>query len=344
MKRQDTLDLELAIFHFLIRPRGFLLLPTHTKGASLRGGFGQAFRRVTCPLGGSDCHQSQCRQPHSCLYGRIFETPRPLDAPVLRGQSHIPHPFVLEPPLTLQRRFGPQDSLDFRLILIGPAIEYLPYFLFAFEELGRRGLGHPQARAPFNLEAVHLVKPQGEEPIFSGHERRIRYSGERLRAAKLMQLASAGQGCERLEVEFLTPARLKYQGEPTQRLSFRVLLSVLLGRLSTLCAFYGSHPLELDFKGLLAQSERVQVERDELKYVYYAKRSGRGRGRMPLGGLIGRIRFGAAPEELASFLPFLRLGQYLHVGGGTAFGQGQYRLHEPSGQAQEPTHTEPSLS
>ncbi len=337
-------DLELAVFRFLIRPRGFLLLPTHTKGASLRGGFGQAFRRVTCPLGRSDCRQSQCQQPHSCLYGQIFETPRPLDAPVLRGQSHIPHPFVLEPPLTLQRHFGPEDSLDFRLILIGPTIEYLPYFLFAFEELGRQGLGHPRARAPFNLEAVYLVRPEGEELIFSGRERRIRYSGERLRAGELMQLASPRQARRQLEVEFLTPARLKHQGELTQRLSFRILFGILLGRLSSLCAFYGSHPLELDFKGLLAQSERVQVERDGLKYVYYAKRSSRGRGKMPLGGLIGRIRFGAPPEELGRFLPFLRLGQYLHVGGGTAFGQGQYRLHEEIGQAQEPTHTGPLLS
>lgn len=319
-------ELDLAKFCFVIRLRDRTLLPTHTKGASLRGGFGKAFRRIACPLGARNCHKGGCEQPHTCLYGRIFETRRPPDAPVLRGLTHVPHPFVLEPPLTKRRKFEAGDRLSFQLVLIGSAIDYLPYFVFTFEELGRRGLGHPRARAPFLLEEIHLVEPDSESLIFTVHDRRIRYGGQRLSASKVMAWRREWSGSERLAIEFLTPARFKHRGEPTRTLNFRVLFGVLLGRVSTLFAFYGTGPLELDFKELLARSERVETECDELEYVYLSKPSARGRGKMPLGGFTGRIVFRGAPGEFDEFLPFLKLGEHLHAGSGTAFGQGQYRL------------------
>ena len=40
-------------------------------------------------------------------------------------------------------------------------------------------------------------------------------------------------------------------------------------------------------------------------------------------GLVGTISFAG---NLGAFLPVLRLGEYLHIGAGTAFGLGHYRL------------------
>ena len=37
--------------------------------------------------------------------------------------------------------YRPGDRFDFHLVLVGRAIDYLPYFLFTFIELGRTGLG-----------------------------------------------------------------------------------------------------------------------------------------------------------------------------------------------------------
>jgi hypothetical protein len=56
--------------------------------------------------------------------------------------EHAPHPFVIEPPLDSRTRYAAGDVLVFVLVLVGRAIDYLPYFIFAFEQLGNdRGIG-----------------------------------------------------------------------------------------------------------------------------------------------------------------------------------------------------------
>ena len=47
-----------------------------------------------------------------------------------------------------------------------------------------------------------------------------------------------------------------------------------------------------------------------------------------MGGFIGKARFIGALEP---FLPFIYLGEYLHIGHHTAFGFGQYRINVSSG-------------
>ena len=69
-----------------------------------------------------------------------------------RGHTHAeipkaPHPFVLLPPLETKTRYEPGDSLVFHLTLIGRGSDFLPDFLYTFEQLGaRRGIGRERGR------------------------------------------------------------------------------------------------------------------------------------------------------------------------------------------------------
>ena len=47
---------------------------------------------------------------------------------------------------------------------------------------------------------------------------------------------------------------------------------------------------------------------------------------MMMGGLLGSIRF---EGNLEPFMPFLLLGEFVHVGKGTGFGLEKYKLEEP---------------
>ncbi|NJK81271.1 MAG: hypothetical protein HC914_15855, partial [Chloroflexaceae bacterium] len=70
--------------------------------ALLRGGFGYAFQRATCP---HPCwgHADQCAATAICPYRWVFETPRPPGIAHFHDLYDIPRPFVIEPPWMVKR-------------------------------------------------------------------------------------------------------------------------------------------------------------------------------------------------------------------------------------------------
>ena len=131
-------NFRIAQFEFLIKSLDTLHLPEY-KGSALRGGFGHAFRKVVCALRSKEC--PECLLREKCIYSYVFETPPPADTRLMRKYPSAPHPFVLTPPLEDDRIYEAGETLRFQLTLIGKAIDYLPYFLYTFEELGKMGLG-----------------------------------------------------------------------------------------------------------------------------------------------------------------------------------------------------------
>ncbi len=124
------------------QPLGKILLFFHLTAAllfTLRGGFGHAFRRIICALKDKECTDCLLRQ--QCVYAYVFETPIPADAQIMRKYTAAPHPFILEPSTNSRKSYRKGEDLSFGLTLIGRAADYLPYFIYAFEELGRIGIG-----------------------------------------------------------------------------------------------------------------------------------------------------------------------------------------------------------
>ena len=133
---EPEINLTFAIFRFYCQALVPLFLPTY-KGSALRGGFGNVFKQVVCIEKNQDC--LRCMLRAKCSYSFIFETP-PLGE-TGKNTNYFPHPFIIEPPLTPQQNYQPDEEFAFNLLLIGRAIEYLPYFVYTFDELGRKGLG-----------------------------------------------------------------------------------------------------------------------------------------------------------------------------------------------------------
>ncbi len=70
----------------------------------------------------------------------------------MRKYKTAPHPFIVEPPLEKRHGYTPETELTFGVILIGKAIDYLPYFIYTFDELGRIGIG--KGKAKYELKSV----------------------------------------------------------------------------------------------------------------------------------------------------------------------------------------------
>jgi hypothetical protein len=309
------LTLSAAKFQFTLVVREPMFLPPY-KGSTLRGGFGNVFRRIACSQKQFD-NCLPCLIKNFCPYRMIFE-PGPVEGAELRGGfDEIPRPFVIEPPETEQTRFEPGEVLDFNLVLIGKAIDYFPYFVLVFKELGEIGIG--KGRAKFELRRVDALSPSGATggTIFDGERL---YDQVSLIREPLPAFASRTDG-ETLLITFQTMTRLKHNGIYVTAPEFPVLLRALFRRCSNLQYFYCQSRLELDFRALLDRAEAVDMIRNETLWVDWERYSSRQDRRMKLGGLVGQAEYRGPWRE---FEELIRWGEILHVGKGCTFGLGKY--------------------
>ena len=96
--RHQTLPI--ARYRFTFRAEHNIRLPQYA-GSLLRGQFGAALRRAACMTGLQHC--PDCPLFRTCSYPAIFETPAPAQH-ALQKFSHVPNPYVIEPP-----PFGARD-------------------------------------------------------------------------------------------------------------------------------------------------------------------------------------------------------------------------------------------
>lgn len=306
-----------AQFQFTLKPLETIHLPTY-KGSTLRGAFGYAFKRIACVTREKDCNS--CLLKGKCVYSYVFETPPPPDTTKMRKYPYAPHPFVIIPPLEEKSSYREDETLCFDLTLIGRSIDYLPYFIYTFEELGGIGIG--KGKGKYQLEEVRCRgKTKKWEAIYSSKDKILQKSCGEITLKDLENNLHSSIG--NLRLVFLTPTRLKFDGNLSPNPEFHILLRNLLRRISLLSYFHCGEELNIDFKGLIEQAKGVQIKRDNLSWFDWERYSNRQETKMKMGGFVGAITFAG---EFENFLPFLLLGEYIHVGKGTSFGLGKYEI------------------
>ena len=131
-----------------------------------------------------------------------------------------------------------------------------------------------------------------------------------------------------LELEFLTPTSIKVNGRWTSKLTFEHLVRNLLRRIRFLSYFHCGEDLEVDAHALIQAAGSV-TDTPDLYWVRKDRYSHRKEASVPMGGFLGKIQF---EGDLTPFLPFIYLGEHLHIGHHTAFGYGQYDVLAPDTQ------------
>jgi hypothetical protein len=351
----------LAKFRFTVCAKEHIRFPTF-KGSAFRGGFGYAFKRVVCVIKDKAC--DVCLLKQKCIYSYIFETPPPEDTKMLRLYPKVPHPFVIEPPVTEKQSFEPGEEFSFHLILIGQAIDYLPYFIYTFTELGKQGIG--QGRGKYDLLQVKGIG-FGDETvlIYNNKDQKLTNHYPIIRAGQLNSQNFASLKEQRIEIGGIasqyqktsssvsppceggdkgeviksdtipsnsdnkitlslpTPLRLRFDGHITDKIEFHILIRNLLRRISSLSYFHCNEKLAIDFKGLIEKARAVKLTKSDTHWFDWKRYSTRQEEWMSLGGVTGTVSY---EGDLAKFMLFLRLGEYVHVGKGTSFGLGKYEI------------------
>ena len=183
-----------------------------------------------------------------------------------------------------------------RLVLIGRAVEHAGFAKQAVVEAGLLGLGPD--RGTLDLVAADSVA------------------------------VPPTRGCpERVEIALLTPLA-PGRGEPadrTQRVaSAPPCCSRCCAAISTLAERHGPVSLDLDYRALKECANTAEFAAAELRWVEWARWSGRQQALIRMGGLLGALELPLTGLEL--FWPFLALAPWVHVDNLATMGLGAMRV------------------
>lgn len=307
--------MKLSKYRFTIKPQKELILPPY-KGSTFRGGFGRAFRHAVCVEREKEC--AGCSLRSNCVYSYIFETSVPQEEGKQQDKD-VPHPFIIEPPLDQRQHYGIDDRLDFDLVLIGRAVEYMPFFIFAFEEVGRVGVG--KNKGQYSLEKV-IGMNNGEKALIYNGKSHFRDDFHTIDSREIMSQGELSNS-QSVKLRFLTPARIKYNGKLLSDANFEIVIRNLLRRLSSLAEVHCGEKWELDWKGLIERTKEIKTVHSDLVWKDWERYSQRQDKKLKMGGFLGEITF---EGDMNEFMPFIKLGEYLHIGKGTVFGLGKYEI------------------
>lgn len=287
-----------------------LHLPAYA-GSALRGAFGARLRAAACMTKQTTC--DGCPLIATCPYAIVFETRPPAGAHPLQKFSHVPRPYVIEPPQWGERDYLPGETLAFHIVLAGRALEQLALIVWAFVKAFQRGVGRGDGTAGL-LRVVHVGAT--ETPVLEGVNTALAEHETAVPPAPTLGEAAT--------LVFDTPLRLQDNRRRARADEYtpRRLLMTLVRRIALIAEFHGTGRLALDFSALAAAAERLGSEK-HLHWRDWTRHSSRQQQKIDLGGVVGAWRL---TGDLAPFAPFLHLGQWLHVGKEATFGLGGYRL------------------
>lgn len=287
------------------------------KGSTFRGVFGRALKKVVCALKREAC--DTCLLKEKCVYARVFETP--VAAP--SGDSRMaapPHPFVIQPPLTIKTHYPAGAAFDFSLLPFGDANNYLPYFIYAFEQMGKIGIGKKinHSRGRFFLETVR----NRDTIIYTSTDQKLTMNSSPAKLY-LKPLENAPNKNSRLKLTLETPLRLKFDNRLQADLPFHVLVRAMLRRISSLMNAHGPGELDLDYKGLVKRAEAVQIAENNLSWFDWQRYSFRQNQKMLMGGITGEVIYSG---DLSDYLPLIAFCEKVHLGKQTTFGLGKIKM------------------
>ncbi|MBF0502749.1 MAG: CRISPR system precrRNA processing endoribonuclease RAMP protein Cas6 [Candidatus Riflebacteria bacterium] len=303
-----------------IHPSRTLTFPQNPVN-TLRGALGYQLKRVVCfQRNRQETGCRGCLAKRTCAYATNFETAAgDGNKFVAGGGGDSPHPLVLGADFSGPRICQPGENVSFRFTLFGRAIETLPFITHALREVCDHGLSRELVPCGLNGIIDAVTGQRLYDPAT--------HSLQPFTARDIEVAEPTGFRNDVIELTLLfdTPTSFKDKasGKIVNRPDFHRIVRSILRRHSAMIALDGLPSPTWDYGSIIRQAEAVRLVGSQLETVFWERVSSRQHQRTTWGGILGKATYHG---DLQPFLPLLRVGELLHVGRGTIFGQGCFRI------------------
>ena len=299
-------------------------------GSEIRGCLGWALRSVSY---GKSSHCPTCRNRPDCRYGNIysylFESPK--DHPFIvhnvrlqkYKQQNYPQPMVIYPPVGGVHLQG--DIVTVGITLIGYAINFLQFLCCGLRLMKMRKISGGANKIELRgiRDRLADIAPgdsgKSDQPASEGWKPTV------LDLTHFLRQAQRHKNLKSIKIIFLTPFRFRHRNKLGKELNFYVFFKNILRRI-TLLSVHSPLDTDINYSDLLEKARFVDVVSTNMMEWYdWERYSSKQRKKMRLGGLVGEIKFSG---DLGTFIPYIKLGEFLHVGKGGSFGLGKYSIIE----------------
>lgn len=287
------------------------------KGITLRGGFGNIFKSIACIQKNVNC--IECILNESCIYRKIFDSPRPENSLKMTKYPYIPHPFVIYSD-NFDTSFEIGSLLNFGLVLFGENIANLPFFVYSFIKLGEIGIG--KYRVKFDVVSVK----DDEREIFEFNKKTIYNFSEKPCVFDITKFSNINGMNKAIKIDLLSPLSMRFNGKTVLTPEFHILVRNLLRRASLLEFFYGEPSFDSAFiQEKIDEASNVKIVENSSHLENLKRFSGRQKKIINHMGLVGSITYQNVSENLFSLL---ESAQSLSLGRNTSFGFGRYLVNK----------------
>ncbi|NLP09424.1 CRISPR system precrRNA processing endoribonuclease RAMP protein Cas6 [bacterium] len=284
----------------------------------LRGAFGSQLKQLACVYPDEpDCRT--CSLRHACAYAFVFEPCIEKKPPqFLRGLDTAPRPYTFYCP-DFTENFSPDAGFLFDFTLIGTACAWYREAIIAILKMVQAGLSI--RRHPFTVQAIHMFTGSEEEwqTVYDGNSMR----SEPLEPVPIPQSENLPSP---LRLDFISPLRVKINGQYADRITFRQLTFQMLRRVLELAYFYApDQPLDWEFNHLLRAADAIRVADQHFKWADWERHSNRQKTDMQMGGMLGHMTLAG---DLEPWRELIHAARWLHVGKGTVMGLGRVEISD----------------
>lgn len=268
------------------------------------------FKAASCLSAGcSAC--TRCRYCDGCPYMAVFSQKLSSDPEIVRIHQKPPLPFSLY--VSKLDCDTSSSAITIGLVIIGSAVNYVTCFHTALLQLIETAVSTAGNSVEY-LHDIYTLDYQGgrhkSSPDMPFPESVHLLSGK--------HILDNSVHSDTVRIRIISPLRLLCNGSIIQRFDFAAFFRSQLRRCSSLCAYYGSGTLELDFVQLSELVRHITVFDDTIRYCQPEWSERRNRA-----GLIGMAECTGLLEPM---VPLLLLGSFFNAGKGASYGFGLHQI------------------